>query len=271
VVHTVKTTLLNVTVLALFLGCTASVRAGLIDYVVSASGQFGTINLQTGAFTSIGTTNFSPDGFTGLPGGILYGNDYGSNLLAVNPATGQGTLVGNMGHGILAVYLRSDGTMFGAAFDGSWYTINRSTGAATLVGATGLGLNYWGGAFDSSGDMFLANGNGANSSNLYSVNASTGHATLIGSIGYAVAQLDFEQGTLFGFTADGTSIISVNTTTGAGTFVAAQDPALNTVFGAATTDSLATPEPASFISLAIGAVVGLAWRKRRTYRVSCAA
>lgn len=256
-----KRAVLSTTVLALLLGCTADIRADFIDYVTSQIGQFGTIDLQTGQFTSVGTTDYSPQDLTRLPGGTLFGVDSSTNLRIVNPATGSSTVVGTMGDSIFATKLRSDGTMFGIG-SSNLYTINTSTAAPTLVGPTGLSI---GGLYDMAFDgnnLFLTN-----NENLYSVNTSTGSASLIGSIGFEVASMDSENGTLYGFTSDGTSIISINTTTGAGTVVSAQDTTLNVVFGAAPAAgaSVSTPEPSSLTLLALGSLglIGHRWRRRR--------
>jgi hypothetical protein len=61
--------------------------ADLTDYVVSNSGQFGTVKLQTGMFSSIGTTEGVLFGdITRLPGGPLYGVGTGKGTSLISTA-----------------------------------------------------------------------------------------------------------------------------------------------------------------------------------------
>jgi hypothetical protein len=248
-------------------------RADDFAYVVSSgTKQFGTLDLQTGAFTKIAGESNGVLKLTSLPtgtppGGTLYASDSDNNLLTVNPATGQATVVGPFGslaQGSMSLAERQDGTLFGVTFNLSayktLYTINESTGSATPVGELGIGSGgaFYAASFDTSGHLFETENNGVgtqNLSNLYSVNTTTGAATLIGGVGgYRVDALDFQNGTLYGFADNSTPvIISINTTTGAGTFVADIDPSLGAVSGAAPgMSSAAVPEPSGLAMLSIG-------------------
>jgi len=263
-------------------------RADQIAYVASAAtNQFGTLDLQTGAFTKIAGEN-SYDGLTGLPGGTapggtLYGTGLSNGndvLLTVNPGNGQATVVGPYGlnFGFMSLAERQDATLFGVTFDSSaykaLYTITVSTGSATLVGRLGIGSGggFYATSFDSNGNLFETENNqpGINPTNLYLVKPSTGAATLIGNVGggYRVDALDFQNGTLYGFTDNpSTAIISINTTTGAGTFVANIDPSLESVSGAAPaiSASAGVPEPSGLAVCGIViacCLIAHAWRQR---------
>ena len=213
-----KTNSRGVALWALVLTLSGNARADVVDYAVTSANQLGTIDLQTGVFTQIGTVNGvagSTEGdLTRLPGGLLYGVDSSSRLVLIDPVALTTSLVGPCGNGIEALAFRKDGALFGSS-GSQLFTINPNTGTATLVGAMGVSSSFWDIKFDGSGQLYLAQ------NSLYKVNTSTGHATLVGAIGFSVWALDFENGTLYGFTTVG-QIISINTTTGAGTLVSTQ-------------------------------------------------
>jgi hypothetical protein len=118
-------------------------------------GRLFNLNTATGVATLIGPTGFpAVPGLEFGPGGALYGSadvDEGeaNGLIAINPATGQGTLVGRYGSAGPNVIDDISGLAFhpttgalygstGPAFDGTpgdLFTIDPATGAATLVGA----------------------------------------------------------------------------------------------------------------------------------------
>ena len=207
----------RVGLLALGLTLPGIASADDIDYAVTMGNQLGTIDLQTGAFTQIGTVNGIAGSVTEdlarLPRGLLYGSDTNSELFLIDPVALTTSLVGACGNTIFGLAFRQDGTLFGCS-DNTLYQINPNTGAATLVGAMGVSSTYYDIKFDSGGHLYLVE-----NSTLYLVNTSTGQALQIGAIGFNVWALDFGNGTLFGFTSGG-QIVSINTTTGVGTFVA---------------------------------------------------
>ena len=200
-------------------------NADVLDYAVTLNNELGTIDLQTGVFTQLGTVNGISSGDIGdlarLPGGLLYGINASSELVLIDPVALTTSVVGVSGNSILGLAFRPGGTLFGVSLNSRLYTINPSTGAATLVAAlTGTGFPGIGGVFDikfdNTGNTYLLSAN-----KLYTINTSNGQTTLVGAIGFSVYALDLENGTLYGFTTDG-KIISINTTTGAGVLVATQ-------------------------------------------------
>jgi hypothetical protein len=194
-----------------------------IDYAVTTQNQLGTVDLQTGAFTLLGSVNGIAGGEIGdiarEPGGLLYGMDSNSRLVLINPVALTTSLVGNTGLSIFALAFRPDGILFGLSSDGDLYTIDKSNGVPTLVAPiSGASIaSYYDIRFDSAGKCYLLDG----SSTLYTLDVSSGQATLVGSIGYSVYNLNYDNGTLYGFTTTG-QIISINTTTGAGTVVSTE-------------------------------------------------
>jgi hypothetical protein len=201
-----------------------SVSFGAVAYVETGNSQFGTMNLETGAFTLIGVATAAygdPFGdITQLNGGPLYGSDYAGNLLLINPKTGSSSVIGNMGP-VSGLKVSKSGELFGYSYK-DLFTVDASNGESTLIGPFGIDDYYesWDATFDGDTMYFMADQytNDYNA-NLYTVDTSTGEATLVGDVGYFLNALTFNGSTLYGFTGDG-EIITIDTTTGAGTFLA---------------------------------------------------
>jgi hypothetical protein len=221
----IKTNSWRMALLALGLILPGAMCADNIDYAATSS-QLGTIDLQSGTFTPIGTLNgifgSNTEDLARLPGGLLYGSNANAALALVDPLALTTSLVGVCGNNIFGLAFRQDGTLFGCSGD-TLYRINPNTGAAALVGAMGVSSHIYDIKFDSGGNLYLVSTPDlvANST-LYLVNTATGQALQIGqggAVGFNVWALDFDNGTLFGFTSGG-QIVSINMTTGTGTFVA---------------------------------------------------
>jgi hypothetical protein len=213
----------NLAVAVLIMGLPLAACADQIEYAVTTQNQLGTVNLQTGAFTLLGSVIGIAGGETGdiarEPGGLLYGMDSSSRLVLIDPVALTTSLVGNSGLGIFALAFRPDGTLYGLSSPGILYTIDKRTGVPTPVApVSGVSIaSYYDIRFDDAGKCYLLTGSGA----LYTLDVSNGQATFVGPIGYTVYNLSYDSGTLYGFTTDG-KIISINTTTGAGTFVSTE-------------------------------------------------
>lgn len=112
--------------------------------------HLGTIDLTTGAFSSIGV--MSGDGadvtnWTGLaigPDNTFYGSSSG-NLYLINPATAATTLIGSFGTGgtVIDIAIDSQGNMYAHDIGtDSLYSVDKSSGAATLIGPTGFAAGF---------------------------------------------------------------------------------------------------------------------------------
>ena len=132
----------RVVVIIAFLGLAVTAKAGDHAYVVTSTAQFGTIDLNTGAFTQIGSMSQTLCNL-GTYAGNLYGYACGtSTLYQINPANGSLTLIGSAEQ--VTSYRGMGSTTTGLyGFDQSMnlYSINASTGAATLIGPTGFPCN----------------------------------------------------------------------------------------------------------------------------------
>jgi hypothetical protein len=265
-----RVTFLSV-VMALLL-CGVS-KAGPIAYVVTSAtgtgsgGQFGTMDLGTGAFNPIGPGDASGfDGLIAVPGGFLAING-NNDLVRLDPQTGAETLIGNAGVSLVVFNGAPGGPAFAADFTNNIYSINLSTGAATLIGSTGIpsvSSGFWGNSLTVIGSTLYYTYESqvpAQPSELYTLNTTTGAATPIGPTGASIiVGSGFVDHTFYGFTGFNGSqqIVTIDPATGAATPGAAT-PVI--VFGAAQ----AVPEPTSVALLGI-AMVGLFGYGRRWQR-----
>jgi hypothetical protein len=144
--------------LALFIApAGASARAHPLVYVVTAPtsldclsamaappgtqcGQFGTVDLATGAFHQIGPD--TPESQVNLvrgPHGDLLSVTFFGDLESINPADGKTSVIGATGLGGLQNELAEvDGKLYMTDLSNNLYTADPTTGAATLIGPTGI-------------------------------------------------------------------------------------------------------------------------------------
>lgn len=240
-------------------------------YVIGNGTRFGTLNLQTGAYTKIADLTTSLRGIATGADGTLYGlaGDFDQFLYKVS-STGTETLVGATGTSLANG--SNDG--FGVAYDGSLYlrqgsklySVNATTGAATLVGSMGVGAS---GQFAGTPNGKLYTIVSAGSESLYELNRSSGAATFVGSAASRGA-LVYANSTMFsinGSDAGGPSlgpytIYSVNTATGASTAITNYDTSKAGIISSAATIG-AVPEPTTLAALTVG---GLGLVRRRFFR-----
>ena len=135
------------------------------------TGELGTIDLTSGAFTGL-VPCASPSGnWTGLsidPTTDAFYASTGTDLYTIDPATGNSTLVGSFGTSLMIdIAIDTNGAMYGHDIGtDSIYEIDMATGVATLVGLTGYNGNYAQGMdFDNDDGtlyIFLYTGGGTN-------------------------------------------------------------------------------------------------------------
>jgi hypothetical protein len=204
-------------------------RAGAATLYGSTSaggpGELYTLDPATGAMLSdIGALNDNKEvnyPITGLAfnpiTGVLYGStgnsvhDTAAQLVTINPATAQVTLIGSFNTGVVNsggtpatmadLAFDASGNLFGVASIGGpqLYSINILTGQATVIGGTGLTSTTGGGLAIDPGNVFYGT---PTSTRFGTYNSGTGAYSNITNpvkpLGGAYAALDFDGSTLYG-------------------------------------------------------------------------
>ena len=234
------------------------------DPNLPGTGQFGTVNVTTGAFTSLGTT--TPVTLTGLAfnsSGTLFAVDsLATTLYTVNQTNGALTAVGGLGPAVVAgsagvgLAFSPSGTLFLQDQDpnnnSNLFTVDPATGLATLVGPVGVMSS---GSIAFVGNTLFESNNASGTGDVINVlNQATGAGT---PLPFATAAIDIfglanVNGTLFGFDANN-EIMTINTTLGTSTFVTTSTPPVGQNFFAATFFNPSTPVPEpSALALLVG-------------------
>jgi hypothetical protein len=261
-----------------FLGLQSAARADTA-YMITGSRDFGTINLNTGVYTSTGptSTGSGPQALSGLGeiGSTLYAESFGSGvgtLYTINTATGALTAVGTdntfnpigFGSTLTGLYGLEENNL--GKFD--LFSINSATAMATDLGPTGLALGGDYTLSTNSGILYFALG--ADSSNgfaseLYTLSTINGAATLVGPTGGPqFGGLVTEGSVLYGGAFNTKQVDTLNTGTGA----AAAGPGLTGTTSdfsglAAIPATTATPEPRSVSLLLFGLLAVGGWVRAR--------
>jgi hypothetical protein len=243
-------------------------KADATAYANLDGGDFGTIDLSTGAFTLLGNSGVTLSGMA-VYNGVLYGDSLGGTgtLYTINPANGSLTTVGSSGKSYVDFGDTTSGLFAEGESDGNLYSINSATGAATLVGAT---HPPYAGGYSSislnSSTLYYTQGTG---SDFYTLNTSTGAATLVGSLGDSLEMgaMIFEDGILYAAEDSPVSNIdTINPATGSATIGPAVTGAPSVIFGLAPNPvppPSAVPEPSSIVLLAT--LLGLTGAAKRKF------
>jgi hypothetical protein len=242
----------------LFVG---GLKADNIAYMGTASDQFGTIDLNTGAFNVLGNMGVTLSGMA-VANATLYGVSFHTGtgtLYTIDPGNGSLTAVGtspvnyddfgSTTSGLYAVGLNED-----------LYSINPISGAATLIGPTGLSFGTWRSLSTNSSTLYFSDG-----PNLYTLNTTTGAATLVGNMGGPqIGAMLLEGGILYGGEdLPGLQVDTLNPTTGVATTGPNVTGTSSPIFALAPNPLLlSVPEPGTTVLFAIG-ITALALVRRR--------
>ncbi len=251
-------------------------------FVVSSDGEFGTVSLQTGAFTLV-DDNYFPVQMAALgfaPDGTLYGlatGGDGTDLYSIDPTNGDLLSEKNVsGNSINGGSIVGD-TFYALSADPSatLFTVNTTTDTSTDI-QTGTGVEADGlTVLDGRGNVYAADTsvspgtNGDDGIDVIKQNGGSAAPTVLGTgdtgLNYLYSGV-FTNNTLYGFGDDSTGalgVFTINTTTGASTLVApVTGLAGNILFAAALTPA---PEPSQSVGLGFGALGlgGLVLRARK--------
>ena len=239
-----------------------SKAAEAVSFINTSNGQLGTIESSTGLFLPIetGAPAFfdigidSQNNFFGITGG--------ESIYRVDLSTNTSSFIGSAGTFINGIGFDGTDVLYGTGGSGL-YTIDLFTGAASLVSSISGFSSSGDLAYDPRQDRFFATSNAGNTDQLWSLEKD-GTATLIGDVGFNnVYGLLFEDGTLFGYTANRQQI-SIDLTTGAGNFEGNVSGTTGSIFGAASSISEPTsvPEPTASL-IAYGVVLGFGFLKHK--------
>jgi len=179
---------------------------------------FGTVDLNTGAFTLIG--NMGPGSYTGLAvlNGVVYSEQNGL-LFSVSTSNGNVTQIGGITGNNLATFGSTTSGLYGLYGSGSnsvatLFSINPQTGAITAIGPIGSnvignGQGFYARFSSGSSTLYMEN-----AGNLYTINTATGAATQVGTTdgnNFLTSVLLFENGT--NYVGAGSVFGTINITT----------------------------------------------------------
>jgi hypothetical protein len=272
------------------LAASSQVQAGTLYATTSAGGpgELYVINQATGAVVQhIGplndalSTNYPITGLAFHPTtGVLYGSTGNAGsvdalLVTINPATALVSIIGSFNAGpfnsggtpatMADLAFDSAGNLYGVASIGgpNLYSINVTTGQATLVGPNGATTSTAGGGIAiSSGGGFYGT---PSSSRFGTYDSGTGAYTNIANpakpVGGAYGALDFDGSVLYGLNVGAgspppTHLVTIDPATGAVTDLGASITALDAI-------AFQVPEPATFVLMLAGTLMGLISRRRR--------
>ncbi|MBE9040310.1 hypothetical protein IQ235_05825 [Oscillatoriales cyanobacterium LEGE 11467] len=194
------------------------------------------LDLSTGKTTFVGelVTEVSDIAFVGSQ---LYGLDLTDSgkttlLVTINPATGDASVVGDIGFAVVGLaYSDARDTLYASSAK-QLIAIDRETGKGTaVVTLKDRDRNCGEVAFDGSGNAYISLIGYDRKKMLATCNLDTGDVSIIGDVGFpGLASMEFIQDVLYGVTGsffnlgkDG-QLICIDTKTGKGTFVAMTDP-----------------------------------------------
>ena len=226
-------------------------------FIGAANGDLYDYNISTNSSTLIGNTGIMFD-IALSTSNILYGVTSGSQLYSIDQTTAARTLIGNTGASVNGLTFASNGILYGSGGNGL-YSIDTTTGNASLIG-TGSYNSSGDISFDDLGNLYLSSTTGGNGDSLWSLNTADGSGTLIGSTGYSsVYGLNYFNNTLYGFTYSGATL-SLDTTTGTGTFVSQNNINTNGADGGGAVVNV--PEPSSILLFGLS-LVGLSFYRKK--------
>jgi hypothetical protein len=244
-----------------------------LAYAITIGFQFGALDLRSGAFLPIGS-GLPPDVGDGLvpgPGTSLLSLGFSGNLDAIDPFTGQASVVGATGLGDCSTLASPcgpnsanwiglvDGHYYVTDFANNLYSLDPKTAAAKLIGPTGMpgitsppfsenpdgSLNVFGASLFSARGKFYAYFatlavNFATGTftplipgAIYQIDPVTGHATMVAPTETTLSTIVNVNDTIYAFNAWTGQVVVLDVTNGHTTVVTGVDPEVGPIAGAA--------------------------------------
>ena len=200
-------------------------RAGSA-YVATETGSFGILDLGQRTYTPWGKTSATYSGFGFDTAHNLFTVDLANRFLRVNPANGNGTVIGSTGVSNWVMAALTTGAVYEVDRAGNLYRVNTATGAPALLGSLGLpaptGSDASGLAGTDSLLYYTLNDPSLPSAKsiLYRISlASCCAAQRVGNdTGFNfIGELAFVNGALYGFDNVGKNVLQIDTNTGVAT------------------------------------------------------
>ena len=246
--------------------------ARLMVYAITIGFEFGAVDLRSGAFLPIGP-GLPPDVGDGLvqgPGTSLLSLGFAGNLDAIDPFTGQASVVGATGLGDCSTPASPcgpnsanwigliDGHYYVTDFANNLYSLDPKTAATKLIGPTGIpgivfppfsenpdgSVNVYAESLFSARGKLYANFATASLNPatgtvtpiipgaLYQINPETGHARLIAPTDTNLTSVVNVNETIYAFDAATGQVVTLDVTNGLTTAVSDLDPTAGVIGGA---------------------------------------
>ena len=193
-----------------------------------AGGLLVTLNKTNGTATTVGPTNFSQ--LNGLSvrtsNNQLFGSIVGSpnsQLVRVNAGGGDAYEYSTVPiSNIRGIAFDLNDDLYMATTNGDIYKYDVTNGDTTFIGSSGINNTYGLAINPANGELWSVSLLGT----VYKINKSNGSATSVGAVGQGlIGDIAFDvNGNLFGtsgVSSQSSSLVSINTTTGAGTLIGA--------------------------------------------------
>jgi hypothetical protein len=249
----------------------------LMAYVINVAFEFGALDLRTGAFLPIGTA-LPPDVGDGLvqgPGAALLSLGFDGKLIAIDPFTGQTSIIGATGLGDCSTPTSQcgpdsanwiglfDGRYYVTDFANNLYSLNPKTAATKLIGATGIpglpfapfsqnpdgSFNVFGeGLFEYRGEFYAYFQTGAINfatgeyttfipGEIYRIDPANGHTVAVAHVDPSFSSIGPVRDSIYGFDGVSGQVDIVDLTTGTATPVTTLDSSAGAIAGVTAANS----------------------------------
>ena len=247
----------SVAVLA-FLGLSGCAFADNMAWVADGGGNFGTVDLNSGAFSQTSSFGFTPSGLGEIGSTVYTSAAGGTTLYSVDTSNGALHSVGTSNISLMVFGSTNTGLYTIDSVGGLW-NVNPATGQSTLIGSTLLPVGSNSIGMSTGSDVLYV----SLASSIYTINTTTGQASYIGNSGATdFGALVSSRGSLYASSVvQPNALYSFSQTSGAATFIA-QNELSQYAFGLAPM----VPEPGTFGLFGVAAtLLGLlVWKRRKT-------